>query len=64
MIEHKTMTYEQVAYNPAQDCTTTLEEGLDRLGRQGWLLVASYLAPVHLPVAQRTITVFVFRCVR
>lgn len=59
--EHKELTHEQVSYDPNLDRAAPFEDGLDRLARQGWMLITSYLAPVNLSVSTRSLTIFVFR---
>lgn len=58
MKRHKTLTFEQVTYNPNTDSTISFEEGLDYWTSDGWELVTSYPSQGY---AKGCTTVFVFR---
>lgn len=56
--KHKTLTFEQVTYNPTIDQTVSFEEGLDYWTSDGWELVTS--CPSH-GYAPGCTTLFIFR---
>jgi hypothetical protein len=55
---HKTLTYDQVRYNPATDRCDTFEQGLDRQLRVNWYLVTSFTSQEY---TAGSVQMFVFR---